>query len=576
MSDPHDFAYLHTPFTKPYNYSTVTKAAIKNARLRPNQEIFVLREPDGSRASLTNANLVQQAEQLARYLITQGIKKGDVVALVGPNMLEMAVAMLGVMMAGSVVLNITISTKSALDINGMLRQANVKLMLVGCGKDNYLLPAVKVILERCNVETDSSKGNGRIKMIFVGKIDMDGFQNTDTFQKIQTRDITEVNLPNVYPEDNAIIFSTSGSTGQPKMALHTHFGLSCSPLFLTQPEVDYTVRMYNDRPFAWSGGSPIFTILRGETRVLMNAYVTMKTQNTAFLWNILKEERCTHALLLPFLIQDLIQLSKTVEDDGFRLEQITTGGQMINSSYTGVIGRVSRTMMVVYASTETAGMAWNGPLGPTDCLQAGDVGQPYPGLEVRVVDDQERPVRNGAVGKIQVRSNQLFKEYVGDQQLTKSAFTDDSWFRTGDIGKISTDGRLIMLGRETDIISRGTRKIYPGAIELLLKNIKSIKEVFVVAVPDKRLYEEVCVCFVSSEKITPDEVEQYCHEHLFTDGTVDSLGEMPTYFLQFEEFPKLANGKPDKKALRREATAKLGLTEETDVNVIIETETKKK
>ncbi|OWF51582.1 peroxisomal-coenzyme A synthetase [Mizuhopecten yessoensis] len=200
-----------------------------------------------------------------------------------------------------------------------------------------------------------------------------------------------------------------------------------------------------------------------------------------------------------------------------------------------------------------------GPIERDEPLEAGDVGLPYSGVELRVVDRQELPIERGCIGRIQIRSPQQMKEYVGCPQLTKAAFTGDRWFRTGDIGELSSNGHLILLGRETDAISRGTRKIYPGMLEFLLKKMKSMKDVCVLPVPDKRLYEEIYVCFVPSGQITPEDVQQNCRQNLFTEHTLDTLGEMPMYFLQFKIFPKIGNGKSDKKAIRVEATQRLGL-----------------
>ncbi|XP_060079460.1 medium-chain acyl-CoA ligase ACSF2, mitochondrial-like [Ylistrum balloti] len=566
MDNESQLGYLHTLPVEPYKYTTVTRAAKENALLRPKQEIFILRDAGGTRSSLTNASLYQQAEHLARYLVTRGVKKGDVVALVGPNTLEMIIGMLGIMTAGAVVLNITISTKTVVDLKDKLCLTNVKCMLLDCGSDNNLFLPIKAILQHCNVQTDSVKEADRLKLIFMRKMDIKDFQNTDTFETIQLKKLDQVDLPYIFPEDNALIFMTSGSTGKPKMALHSHFSLTSTPFFITDLQVDYGVIVYNDRPFAWSGGSPVFTILRGETRVLMNAYITMNSQNTDFLWGILKEEKCTHALLLPFAIQDLLGLPKTATVDGYKLQQVATGGQMINDFHTGIMGQFCHRMMIVYGSTEATGIAMKVLLDRTKPLDAGDVGHPYPGVEVRVVDPEEIPVKRGVTGQIQIRSTQLMKEYVGNLELTKEAFTDGRWFRTSDIGKISSDGRMILLGREVDAISRGTRKIYPGMLEFLLKGFKQIKEVCIVPVPDKRLYEEICVCFVPSGPLTLADVQQYCKENLFTENTVDGLGEMPSYFLQFEAFPKLGNGKPDKKAIRLDAVFRLNLTREDERN----------
>ncbi|XP_033758352.1 medium-chain acyl-CoA ligase ACSF2, mitochondrial-like [Pecten maximus] len=292
---------------------------------------------------------------------------------------------------------------------------------------------------------------------------------------------------------------------------------------------------------------------------MLGSGVAMNRENTGFVWQLLKEEECTDAWLQPFAIHDLLDLPKSVTEDGFRLRSIVVTGQMIDNFYTGVIGRFCQNMMVIYSSNESPRVAVNGPIDGSKPLQAGDVGRPFPGVEIRIVDDIDIPNERGTIGKIQVRSPYAMKEYVGNPQLTKQVFTESKWYRTGDLGKISPEGNLIIVGRENDVISRGCKNIYPGMLESLLREMTAIKDVCVVPVPDKRLLEEVCVCFLSSGQVTPEDVKRFFEQKLFREHTQSSLGEIPTYFLRFETFPKVGNGKFDRKRISLEAVARLGL-----------------
>lgn len=88
-----------------------------------------------------------------------------------------------------------------------------------------------------------------------------------------------------------------------------------------------------------------------------------------------------------------------------------------------------------------------------------------------------------------------------------------------------------------------------------------LSHVVVVAVPDKRLYEEICVCFVAKPQIdvTEDDVKDFCTQHFDVKNVADGYGEMPTYFLKFGKFPMLDSGKPDKKEMQTEAVRRLGI-----------------
>jgi acyl-CoA synthetase (AMP-forming)/AMP-acid ligase II len=90
--------------------------------------------------------------------------------------------------------------------------------------------------------------------------------------------------------------------------------------------------------------------------------------------------------------------------------------------------------------------------------------------------------------------------------------------------------------------------------------------VIAVGVPDKRLYEEVCVCYVTdSEKdVSPTDVEEFCMENFIGHDAIDGLGEMPKYFLRFYTLPKLSNGKINKRQLRIDAIKQLGLEDQME------------
>ncbi|XP_060076182.1 medium-chain acyl-CoA ligase ACSF2, mitochondrial-like [Ylistrum balloti] len=559
MADSSCLSYLHTPPVKPYRYTTIGKVAQENARQRPNQEIFVLREFDGSRFVLTNASLYEQADQLARYLVSQGVKKSDMVALIGPNTLEMLVGILGILLAGAAVLHCTINMKTALDVKKLFQISGAKYILVDQGKDDCLLAPMKAMLEHCNVQMDDRREEDRINVIFLRETNLEGFTKTNTLTAVLSKDTKGVELPSIFPDDPAIIYTTSGSTGDPKLVLHSHFSFASFPFSWVPTSVDYEMKMYNDRPFSWVGGSPILDILGSNTRVFMDVAITMNGKHADLLWQVIKEERCTEALFFPYIIQDLLELPPALTNDGFRLRHVSTGGQMIDNFYTRITERFCHSVLVVYGCTECIPIARRGPVLQGEVLKAGDVGLPYNGVEVRVVNAQQMPLPMGTVGKVQVRTPYAMQCYIGNDELTKGVFTKDKWFRTGDVGEISQNGHLILIGRETDAISRGTRKIYPGMLEYLLKKMKAVKDVCIVAVPDKRLYEEVCVCFTTGENLMPEDVKQFCQENLFVTNTLDSLGEMPKYFLVFEEFPKLTNGKTNKRAVAEKATLKLGL-----------------
>lgn len=192
----------------------------------------------------------------------------------------------------------------------------------------------------------------------------------------------------------------------------------------------------------------------------------------------------------------------------------------------------------------------------------GDVGKPLEGCEIRVTDDVDNIVPLGTVGHIQSKSPCVMLEYIGDEKRTKDSFTANNWFRMGDLGRITDDGTLVVIGRDKDIISRGTRKIYPSHIEDVILKLPGLKSVVVIAVPDKYFGEEVCACFTVDDGVELHEVDvkQHC-ENKFLSGeqATDGIGEMPKYFVKFTSFNTVENGKVDKIKIKRKAISQLNL-----------------
>ena len=197
-------------------------------------------------------------------------------------------------------------------------------------------------------------------------------------------------------------------------------------------------------------------------------------------------------------------------------------------------------------------------------MQYGDIGKPIKSVEVHVVDQNDKAVPLNTTGSIQIRNPYLLLKYVADDDLTESSFAVGRWFRTGDVGKMLKGGNIIISGRDKDIISRGTRKILPGHIEDVVSRLEGVKQAAVVPVPDERLGEEICVCYIATTKggTTALDVEAHCRTYFLTgENTADGIGEMPKYFLKFDSFPLLATGKIDKNQLKLISKEKLNILE---------------
>jgi malonyl-CoA/methylmalonyl-CoA synthetase len=173
----------------------------------------------------------------------------------------------------------------------------------------------------------------------------------------------------------------------------------------------------------------------------------------------------------------------------------------------------------------------------------GTVGAPLPGVSLRLVDPSGATVGVGEVGQVQVRGPNVFSGYWDNPEGTAAAF-DERWFRTGDLGVLSTDGYLTLAGRASDLIISGGFNIYPREIEEILLEVAGVREVAVVGAPDARRGEVPVAYVVADGTFDPEVARALCAKSL-------ASFKAPRAFISVEALPRNALGKVQKHLLPR-------------------------
>ncbi|WP_026969035.1 acyl-CoA synthetase [Algoriphagus terrigena] len=193
-----------------------------------------------------------------------------------------------------------------------------------------------------------------------------------------------------------------------------------------------------------------------------------------------------------------------------------------------------------YGMTEI-GMAVSNPYEGE--RRAGHIGQPLPGVEVRLVDEQNGPVEAGQPGEIQIKGPSVFKEYWGKPEATAKSFTPDGWFQTGDIAVLD-DGYYRILGRDSvDIIKSGGYKISALEIEEVLRKHPAVLDCGVVGVADEEWGERVAAALVVEAEIDLKELNTWMRAQMPAYKT-------PRTYLFVPELPSNAMGKVVKNELK--------------------------
>ena len=147
-------------------------------------------------------------------------------------------------------------------------------------------------------------------------------------------------------------------------------------------------------------------------------------------------------------------------------------------------------------------MLTSNPYRPESARRGGTVGKPLPGVGLRVHDDKGRPLPAGEIGQIEVKGSNVFKGYWRMPEKTADEFTNDLWFKTGDVGLIDESGFVSIVGRSKDLIISGGYNVYPAEVESTINALPGVAESAVVGVPHPDFGEAVVAVLVAKPGAT--------------------------------------------------------------------------
>lgn len=331
------------------------------------------------------------------------------------------------------------------------------------------------------------------------------------------------------PDDLAAILYTSGTTGQPKGAMLSHKNLQ------SNAEVLVDLWGFTDRDVLIHA-LPIFHVhglfVALHCAMMVGAPMYFEPAfNSARVRTLLPNS--TVLMGVPTFYTRLMTEEGFGPQDCVNMRLFISGSAPMTAEVHEAFEAASgHRVLERYGMTET-GMLTSNPLDGD--RMAGTVGFALPGTDVRVV---------GETGAVEVHGPNVFSGYWRLPEKTKEEFTEDGFFKTGDVGHMDTEGRLTLAGRAKDLIISGGYNIYPKEIETVLDKIPGILESAVIAAPHPDLGEGVVAILVAEESEVENTVLQ------------NALGESlarfkhPRRFFWVDELPRNTMGKVQKKALR--------------------------
>ncbi len=353
-------------------------------------------------------------------------------------------------------------------------------------------------------------------------------------------DAAPMALPAIEPERRAMILFTSGTTGRPKGVVSTHANITAQIESLVEAwewaaddRILLTLPLHHVHGIVNVLGCALWSGARCEMLPVFDA-----TEVAAYLAG----GELTLYMAVPTVYHRLIaHLKRSSKEERERFRKgVGRLRLMVSGSAALPIPVLERwrelsghTLLERYGMTEI-GMAlsnsYRGQRVP------GSVGTPLPGVEVRLVDENDKLLSPGIPGEIQVRGPTVFSEYWERPEETATAFTGDGWFRTGDTAVVEDDHYRILGRSSVDILKTGGEKVSALEIEEVLLGHEAVSEVAVVGVDDPEWGQRVVAVVVPRHPVEPEALRQWAKDRL-------AAHKVPKEFHFTETLPRNAMGK---------------------------------
>ena len=498
----------------------------------------VSRRSDGSVRRTTLGECAQRARRVASGLAGLGIKDGDRVATLLWNQSEHLELYFAIPLMGAVIhtLNPRLSSD---DLSYIAADAEDRIVVV----DESLVH----VLESIDYDFEH--------VIVVSDFDSDSSAAGRIEYESLVAESEPMGWPAIEERQAAAMCYTSGTTGRPKGVIYSHRALVLHSIVFALPEAfgigSRDVILPAVPMFHVNGWNLPFTAaLTGARLVLPGPRL-----DPVSLLNLLDAERVTYTAGVPTVWMAVLQSIDAEPDrwDLRSLEQVNLGGAAVPASLIAGFERHSLTIIQGWGMTETS------PLGTVSKLPAdleslapsdqyeyrARQGTPIPLIEIRARGDDGEliPWDDEAMGELEIRGPWVAAAYHGETGGDK--FTDDGWFRTGDVVRINERGSMRICDRAKDLVKSGGEWISSVDLENELMAHRAVAEAAVIAIPDEKWGERPLAAVVLRDgmQASPEELR----EHL---GSEFAKWQLPDRIEFIEAIPRTATGKFKKTALR--------------------------
>ncbi|GGH44828.1 acyl-CoA synthetase [Microbacterium album] len=471
----------------------------------------------------TYRQFADAADRIAAVLALHGIGKGDPVAYLGENSPAFLQSLFAVTQLGAVF--VPVNTRLAPpEITHVLTDSGARAVIHDPEFAERLAPGIAAA--------------GIDQVIVTG----DGDDARPGLRRLMAERLGGHMAVPVTHADPAIIMYTSGTTGKAKGAVLTHGNLTWVSIncLVDYDVVSTDVALLISPLFhaAALGMGALPVILKGGTIVLEKSFDPGRALR------LIEQHGITMLSGVPTTYQLLADHPDWDGTDLSTLQKLTCGGSAVPTRILDAYEARGLSFSQGYGMTETSPGATS--LAPDRTRdKQGSVGLPHFFMDVRIADEHGDMVPRGTVGEIEITGPNVFPGYLNLPEETAKAFTDDGWFRSGDMGFLDPDGYLFIADRLKDMIISGGENIYPAEVENLINDIDGVTGVAVIGVPDEKWGESPWAIVTVRDGL--DVTTEQVRAHL--DGRIARY-KIPKNVIVVDELPRTASGKVRKADLR--------------------------
>ncbi len=516
----------------------------------PDHEFMVY--PDRN-LRFTYAQFNTRVNQMAKGLLSIGVRPGDKVGIWANNVPDWSTFMYATAKIGAILVTVNTSYKLT-ELEFLIKNADLHTLCIidGFRDSDYvnmvfeLIPELKTAVRG---ELVSERFPLLKNVVFIGPQKHKGMFNTHELillgSYVPDSELEKYSAA-VNCHDVVNMQYTSGTTGFPKGVMLSHYNILNNG-FATGECMKYTAdeRLLVCVPLFHCFGCVLAmcaVITHGSTMVFVEDFDPLMVLASV------QKEKCTALYGVPTMF--IAELNHPMFDM-FDLSSLRTGimaGSLCPiETMNQVMQKMNcRDLIIVYGLTESSPGMTATRVTDTPEVRATTVGTNFPGVEVKVVNPETgEECAPEEQGEICCRGYNVMKGYYNNPEATKNAIDKDGWLHSGDLAVKTQDGFFRITGRIKDMIIRGGENIYPREIENFLYKMPQIEMVEVAGIPDEK-YGEIVGAFIklrAGNTLTQEEVQEFCRGKI-------SRHKIPRHVIFINDFPKTASGKIQKYKLR--------------------------